>query len=176
VHGRLAVHAQTSAGAAAAARAGVDSIEHGQGLDPDLLPMLADRGTALTPTLRGIEQALPVRLARGDDPAIPWVATAAVHGELAAAAVEAGVRVLAGTDSRPHGRVADEIRALAATGMRSHDALAAGSWSARTFLGLPGLVPGAPADAVIYDQDPRDDLGCLDHPSAIVLRGRIVTR
>jgi imidazolonepropionase-like amidohydrolase len=176
VHGRVAVHAQTGVGAAAAARAGLDSIEHGQGLDPDLLPMLADRGTALTPTLRGIEQALHVRLARGDDPAIPWVATAAVHGELAAAAVEAGVRVLAGTDSRPHGRVADEIRALAATGMRSHDALAAGSWSARTFLGLPGLVPGAPADAVIYDQDPRDDLGCLDHPSAIVLRGRIVTR
>jgi imidazolonepropionase-like amidohydrolase len=176
VHGRLAVHAQTSAGAAAAAKAGVDSIEHGQGLDPDLLPMLADQGTALTPTLRVIEEALRFRLARGDDRAIPWVATAAVHGDLAAAAVEAGVQVLVGTDSRPHGRVADEIRALAATGMRPHDALAAGSWAARTFLGLPGLIPGAPADAVIYDHDPRDDLGGLDHPSAVVLRGQLVSR
>jgi imidazolonepropionase-like amidohydrolase len=176
VHGRLAVHAQTSVGAMAAARAGVDSIEHGQGLAPDLLPLLAAQGTALTPTLRVIEEALRFRLARGDDRAIPWVATAAVHGELAAAAVEAGVRVLAGTDSRPHGRVADEIRALAATGMRPHDALAAGSWDARGFLGLPGLVPGAPADAVIYDQDPRADLGCLDHPIAVVVRGRVVSR
>ena len=138
--------------------------------------MLADRGTALTPTLRVIEQALQFRLSRGDDPAVPWMAIAAVHGQLAAAAVEAGVQVLAGTDSRPHGRVADEIRALAATGMRPHDALAAGSWSARAFLGLPGLTPGAPADAVIYDQDPRVDLSCLDHPSAVVLRGRIVSR
>lgn len=154
VGGRLAVHAQTKVGALSAANAGVDSIEHGQGLDPDLLPMLADRGTALTPTLRVIEQALQFRLARGDDPAVPWMATAAMHGQLAAAAVEAGVQVLAGTDSRPHGRVADEIRSLAATGMRPHDALAAGSWSARAFLGLPGLAPGAPADVVIYDQDP----------------------
>jgi imidazolonepropionase-like amidohydrolase len=107
VGGRLAVHAQTSVGALAAANAGVDSIEHGQGLDPDLLPMLADRGIALTPTLRVIEQALQFRLSRGDDPAVPWMATAAVHDQLAAAAVEAGVQVLAGTDSRPHGRVAD---------------------------------------------------------------------
>jgi imidazolonepropionase-like amidohydrolase len=176
VQGRLAVHAQTRVGAVAAAEAGVDSIEHGQGLPPDLLPMLASQGTALTPTLRGIEHALQFRLARGDDRALPWMATAAVHGELAAAAVEAGVQILAGTDSRPHGRVADEIRSLAATGMRPHDALAAGSWAARSFLGLPGLVPGAPADAVIYDQDPRTDLNCLDHPSVIVLRGRVFAR
>ena len=84
--------------------------------------------------------------------------------------------MLAGTDSRPHGRVADEIRALAAAGIRPHDALAAGSWSARSYLGLPGLVPGAPADVVIYEQDPRIDLDCLDHPSAVVLRGRLVSR
>ena len=74
------------------------------------------------------------------------------------------------------GRVAEEISALAATGMRPHDALAAGPWGARAFLGLPGLVPGTPADVVSYDQDPRGDLSCLDHPSAIVLRGRIASR
>ena len=73
------------------------------------------------------------------------------------------------------GRVAEVISALAATGMRPRDALAAGPWGARAFLGLPGLV-GAPADVVIYDQDPRGDLSCLDHPSAIVLRGRIASR
>jgi imidazolonepropionase-like amidohydrolase len=86
------------------------------------------------------------------------------------------VQVLAGTDPRPHGRVAEEIRALAATGMRPHDALAADSWAVRSFLGLPGLAPGAPADVVIYDQDPRLDLDCLDHPSAIVLGGQLVSR
>jgi imidazolonepropionase-like amidohydrolase len=96
-----------------------------------------------------------------------------VHGELAAAAAEAGVTVLAGTDSRPHGRIATEIRALAAAGLSPHDALAAGSWAARSYLGLPGLVPGAPADAVVYDTDPRADLDQLDHPRAVILRGQL---
>jgi hypothetical protein len=32
------------------------------------------------------------------------------------------VTILAGTNSAPHGRVADEIRALAAAGLRAHDA------------------------------------------------------
>ena len=99
-----------------------------------------------------------------------------MHAQLCAAAAEAGVTTLAGTDSRPHGRVADEIRALAAAGVRTHDALAAGSWAARAYLGLPGLVQGAPADAVVYDADPLTDLGQLDHPRAVILRGRLFHR
>ena len=91
-----------------------------------------------------------------------------------ATAVEAGVTVLAGTDSRPHGRVVDEIRSLVGAGLRPHDALAAASWAAREFLGLGGLTPGSPADAVVYAQDPRDDLSLLTAPVAVILRGRRV--
>jgi imidazolonepropionase-like amidohydrolase len=57
--------------------------------------------------------------------------------------------------------------------VRPHDALAAGSWAARAYLGLPGLVPGAPADAVVYDTDPRADLRQLNHPRAVILRGQL---
>ena len=53
----------------------------------------------------------------------------------------------------------------AAAGLRAHDALAAGSWSARAYLGLGGLIPGAPADAVVYDADPRLDLDRLNAPA-----------
>jgi len=35
------------------------------------------------------------------------------------------------------------------------------------------LVPGAPADAVVYDTDPRADLDQLDHPRAVILRGQL---
>ena len=35
-------------------------------------------------------------------------------------------------------------------------------------------VPGAPADAVVYAEDPRSDLDQLAHPIAVVLRGRPV--
>jgi imidazolonepropionase-like amidohydrolase len=177
VGGRVAVHSQHAAGGAAAVAAGVDSLEHGMGLDKELLPQLAERGIALTPTLRVLTANLDAIRERPDGPRKDWYLTGATaHPGLVAAAAEAGVTILAGTDSSPHGRVADEIRGLAAAGLRPHDALAAGSWAARSYLGLGGLTPGAPADAVVYDADPRTDLAQLDAPRAVILRGRLVHR
>jgi imidazolonepropionase-like amidohydrolase len=170
--GRLAVHSQQADGGASAVAAGVDSLEHGMWLDDALLPAMAERGVALTPTLSvflGLVGDLRERL---DGPSRDWfVGGTERHGPLAAAAAEAGVTLLAGTDSRPHGRIADEVRALAAAGVPAHTALGAASWTARTFLGLPGLVPGAPADVTVYAEDPRADLTRLDHPTAVILRG-----
>jgi imidazolonepropionase-like amidohydrolase len=177
VGGRLAVHSQHAAGGRAAVDAGVDSLEHGMCLDPDLLGRMAAQGTALTPTLSVITASLARRQQEPDTPRKSWyVAGASAHPQLAAAAVEAGVTVLAGTDSRPHGRIGDEIRALAAAGVSPHEALAAASWSARSYLGLAGLIPGAPADAVVFNTDPRTDLGQLDAPRAVIARGRLVHR
>ena len=51
-------------------------------------------------------------------------------------------------------------------------ALAAGSWSARRFLGLPGIEEGAPADLVAYSEDPRDKLGSMPKPALRILDGR----
>lgn len=173
VGGRLAVHSMQSAGGSAAVAAGVDSLEHGMCLDPELLPQMADQGTALTPTLKVLLDNLPNARLRPDSPRRQWFLDGAgAHPALVAAAAEAGVTILAGTDSRPHGRIADEIRALAEAGLTPHAAIAAASWTARAYLGLPGLTPGAPADAVVYDADPRTDLAVLDQPKAVILRGR----
>ena len=175
VGGRVAVHSQQAAGGTAAVAAGVDSLEHGMCLDPELLPRMAEQGIALTPTLRVLTATLDVVRER-DGPRKDWyVRGATAHPALVAAAAEAGVTILAGTDSAPHGRVADEI-ARWPPGLRGHDALAAGCWAARRYLGLGGLVPGAPADAVVYDGDPRTDLTQLDSPRAVILRGRLVYR
>jgi len=131
----------------------------------------------LTPTLAVINAGLERARKRPDSPRRTWhLGGAQAHGQLAAAAAEAGVVVLAGTDSRPHGRVVDEVRALADAGVPAHDALGAASWSARAYLGMPGLAEGAPADVVVYAEDPRTDLSQLDHPTAVVLRGRPVSR
>jgi imidazolonepropionase-like amidohydrolase len=175
--GRVAMHSQQGAGCAAAVAAGVDSLEHGMGLDPDLLGQMAVQGTALTPTLSVITASLDSVAAAPDSPRKSWyMEGATVHPALTAQAAEAGVTLLAGTDSRPHGRVIDEIRALANAGVPRHDALAAASWAARSYLGLAGLEPGAPADAVVYDSDPRADLGQLAAPLAVVLRGKVIFR
>ncbi|GID96324.1 amidohydrolase family protein [Amorphoplanes digitatis] len=175
--GRLAVHSMHPAGAAIAVEAGVDSLEHGMWLDPELLPRMAEQGTALTPTLALITASLERARAKPDGPDREWhVGGASAHGRLTAAAVEAGVTVLAGTDSRPHGGVAGEVRAFVDAGVPPHEAIAAASWAARSYLGLPGLAEGAPADAVVYDADPRTDLGLLDKPRAVIVRGRLVRR
>jgi imidazolonepropionase-like amidohydrolase len=93
------------------------------------------------------------------------------------AAYEAGVPIYVGSDAGGgvgHGLAAAEIVRLHAAGMRPTDALGAGSWAARDWLGLPGLVEGAPADLVVYAADPRADLTTLLQPARIVLRGRVV--
>jgi imidazolonepropionase-like amidohydrolase len=64
--------------------------------------------------------------------------------------------------------------ALVTAGVAPHAAIAAASWTARSYLGLPGLADGAPADAVVFDADPRTDLGQLDKPRAVIVRGKPV--
>lgn len=65
---------------------------------------------------------------------------------------------------------------LVGAGVPVHAAIGAASWTARSYLGLAGLVDGAPADAVVYDADPRTDIGLLDRPRAVIVRGRRVHR
>jgi imidazolonepropionase-like amidohydrolase len=159
--------------------AGIDCIEHGTGLTPDLIAEMARRGTALVPTLINVANFPIIAESAGRYP------TYAAHmRELHAGvpavvrgAVEAGVPVFAGTDAGggiAHGRIADEIAALHAAGLPADAALGAGSWAARRWLGRPTLVPGARADLVVYRSDPRADLSVLREPALVMLRGRPV--
>ncbi|WP_409333043.1 amidohydrolase family protein [Trujillonella humicola] len=163
-------------------RAGIDCVEHGTGLTEELIGEMAARGTAVVPTLVNVEN-FPGFAAAGEKRFPAYASTMrrlhASSGAVVRAAHEAGVPVFAGTDAGggiDHGRVADEIRALADAGLPAEAALAAGSWAARTWLGLPNVVDGAPADLVVYDTDPRADLDVLARPSLTVLRGRVVAR
>lgn len=181
VGGRVAVHAQTAAGARAAVEAGADSLEHGLGLEADLLERMAAQGTALVPTFTVWTTFHDVARASRSVRFQKWFHGAYARlGPLVAAAHEAAVTVLAGTDSYgspvlPHGRVAGEVRHLAAAGLPPEAAIGAASWTARSFLGFPSLEEGAPADVVAYHSDPRTDLGVLDKPARIILRGCVLS-
>ena len=158
-------------------RAGIDCIEHGTGLTDELIGEMAERGTALVPTLINVENFPGFA-----DAAAKYPAYAAHMRELYATAddvvrraVEAGVPVYAGTDAGggvAHGRLADEVIALHRAGMAPSAALGAASWAARDWLGRPGLTPGQPADLVVYPTDPRADLTVLREPTVLLLRGR----
>ena len=160
--------------------AGIDCIEHGTGLTEDMVAEMAARGTAVVPTLVNVEN-FPGFAEAGQAKFPAYASTMrrlyASSGAVVRAAYEAGVPVFAGTDAGggiDHGVIADEIRALHTAGLPAEAALAAGSWAAREWLGLPGLVEGAPADLVVYDADPRADLDVLQRPQLTVLRGRLV--
>ena len=55
------------------------------------------------------------------------------------------------------------------------DVIAQASWRAREWLGWPGLTEGAPADLVVYAEDPRVDLATLGQPRRTILRGHVVS-
>jgi imidazolonepropionase-like amidohydrolase len=172
--GRVAIHATHETACRRAVEAGVDSLEHGMWLAHDLLPRMAARGIALVPTYTPWAGQMAA-IGELQSPAREWFMDGYARlGALTVAARAAGVAVLAGTDFRPHGTIAAEVRYLAAGGLPAEAALAAACWTAREFLGLPGLHEGAPADFVIYDADPVADLNELDRPAHVVLGGKRV--
>ncbi|MCU1431443.1 MAG: amidohydrolase [Actinotalea sp.] len=159
--------------------AGIDCIEHGTGLTPDLIEEVARRGVPVVPTLLQIEQFEAIAAQAGRYPlfAARMRRLHARRHQQVRDLHDAGVQLLVGTDAGgtiAHGRVADEAAELVRAGVPAADVVAAASWAARRFLGVPGLVEGAPADLVVYPADPRRDIGVLSAPRAVVLRGSVV--
>ncbi|MGP4113792.1 amidohydrolase family protein [Streptomyces sp. 4N509B] len=160
--------------------AGIDCVEHATGLTQETIPLLAERGVAIVPTLVNI--ATFPRLADGGQARYPrWAdhmrRLHARRHDTVRAAYDAGIPIYAGTDaggSLPHGLLAREVAELVAAGIPATDALAAATWRARAWLGHPGIAEGAPADLVVYPEDPRRDVRVLAHPRRVVLRGRVV--
>jgi imidazolonepropionase-like amidohydrolase len=159
--------------------AGIDCIEHGTGLTADSITQMAERGTALVPTLINIETFPAIADRAGKYPRYA-AHMRALHGgarRAVGAAIEAGIPIYAGSDAGGgirHGRLVDEIVALSTAGLSGAQALAAASWAARDWLRVPALVPGAPADLLVTRSDPRLDLDTLRDPVLLLLRGRVL--
>jgi imidazolonepropionase-like amidohydrolase len=160
--------------------AGIDCIEHATGLTEDLIPLFAERGVAIVPTLVNI--ATFPQLAAGGESRYPqWSAhMRRLHErryDTVRGAYDAGIPVYVGTDaggSLAHGLVAAEVTELVTAGIPAVDAVSATSWGARAWLGRPGLEEGAPADLVVYEGDPRADVRVLAAPRRVVLNGIVV--
>lgn len=179
---RVTAHVFGAEGIPDLLNAGIDCLEHGVGLTDDLIDQMARDQVALVPTRLQVDN-FPSYAEQG----YARFPAYSAHIESLYARVDtmirhayqAGVPIFAGTDAGgvlPHGLIAREIQELAAKGgLDPADALAAGSWRAREWLGLPGsLTEGAPADFVVYAADPLRDLSVLSTPSQVVLRGQVV--
>ena len=158
--------------------AGIDCIEHGTGLTEDTVALMAQRGTALVPTLINIENFPGFADAATRFPiyAAHMRALYARRHQRIGAAWEAGVPIYAGSDAggnMAHGLIADEVEALTSVGMTPTEALGAASWQAREWLGRPVLTDGATADLLCFADDPRSGPQVLARPDRVILRGLV---
>jgi imidazolonepropionase-like amidohydrolase len=171
---KVAAHSLTLSGAKMAVAAGVDSIEHGFGISAELATDMAARGTALVPTL------LVTREHASHGSSISEAVRAA-HDRSFVNCLEAGVRIVLGTDvggfewTRVH--QAEEFTMMTRLGMPNADALRAGTFWAAELLGLAGtagvLEPGAAADIVAVAGDPLLDIDCLQQVQLVIQNGQV---
>ena len=160
--------------------AGIDCIEHGTGLAVDQVEQMAAAGVALVPTVQQTGK-FPEFAAAGRDKFPAYAATMddlyARRRETLLSAHEAGVELYVGSDGggvARHGELMGEVEAMVELGLPAADVVAAVSWRGRQWLGWQGIEEGAPADFVVLDADPREDLTTLRRPVRVVLRGRVV--
>ena len=174
---RAAAHAQGTEGIKNALRAGIDTIEHGNFLDPEAMELMQNRGAVLVPTL-----SAPVNILRGGVeggvPAGALETTGRVkeaHFESFRRAADCGVKMAMGTDAgtpfNRHGANLEEIALMAASGCKTEKALLAATGGAAKALGLDdvGIVaPGMLADLVVVKGDPLADPGLLASSENII--------
>jgi imidazolonepropionase-like amidohydrolase len=171
---RVMCHALGGRGLRIAIEAGVDSIEHGCYLDedPELIPMMAEKGIFFVPTFTVYvfhrEVSPPHVRVRGRD--IEPHHIDSLHKALAA-----GVKVGAGTDAGGHQHHinARELQCLVGAGMSPMQALQSATGWAAECLGLErdiGTVQvGKLADLVVVDGDPLQDIAVLQDLQRIKL-------
>ena len=181
---RVMCHALGGPGLRLALEAGVDSIEHGCYLDedPELIPMMAERGTFLVPTLAVYEYHRESKSPHVRERAH---ALREHHLNTIRRAMAAGVKVVAGTDAGGHGHPpnAMEIECLVTAGLTPMQAIQAATGWAAECLGLEreiGVVEkGRRGDLAVVAGDPLADVRVLQSPERIrlVLKdGRVEVR
>lgn len=180
---KVAAHAHAARGIEAAARAGVDSIEHGTFADARAIAAMKANGTVLVPTLMaytGIREGL-ARNAYTPVVAAKVRETLGEVGKAARAARAAGVPVVFGTDSAvyEHGRNAEEFAQLVSlAGMSPAEAIASATTEAAKLIDMEGQVgriaPGYLADLIAVTGNPLDDVRVLEKVDYVMIGGRMI--
>ncbi|MGH2898630.1 MAG: amidohydrolase family protein, partial [Solirubrobacteraceae bacterium] len=182
---KVSAHANGWDGIDAALRAGVDSIEHGQGITDDLADRMVKQKVAWCPTMMAYQYSAKKL---GSDPR-GWMI--AIHKAAVTRAFKRGVRIAFGTDAGAFPwsmNPAAEAKLMADAGMapmaviRSLTSVAAALLDplckpgakacAKSDLGE--LAPGKHADLVAVSGDPLKDLTELERVTFVMKAGAVV--
>jgi imidazolonepropionase-like amidohydrolase len=176
---KVAAHARSDSGVRIAIAAGVDSIEHGDSIRPEVAAEMARKGIALSPTLTVADYVAGPRAEQG-------CAICAKLPEIHRRSVEncrkAGVRIVFGTDAGgfPWTEInqAREFSLEVAIGMSPIEAIRSATTAAADLLGMPGQIgvveAGAFADLVAVSGDPLKNVGTLEHVEFVMKGGEVV--
>ena len=183
---KVTAHAGPAAIIAEAVELGLDCVEHGYELTPDVARLMAERGVALVPTLVVTRAG-----AFFDELGVPaWMqerslGAGARHLESYRCALDAGVEVLLGSDMPPFwafegtSAVVRELEHMQAGGLAASDVLIAATSAPARWLDagdrLGTIAPGRFADLIATAGDPTADVAAL-RGIHFVMKGGVVVR
>jgi len=158
----VSAHSTSTEGSRRAILAGVETIEHGDGLNPELFRLMKERGTALCPTL-----------------AVASAATMENKKRVFKQALESGVTIASGSDVGvfAHGDNAREIETMVAWGMPIVDALRSATSVDARVLHLEEKIGrvknGLFADLIAVEGDPTKDVSALRRVRFVMRGGSV---
>jgi imidazolonepropionase-like amidohydrolase len=172
---KVAAHAMAPRGIARALDAGVDSIEHGVGLDAATAARMKAQNVAWVPTLTVVQEVAP---ARAEEGGAIWARMPEFHRRAFETALRAGVRIAFGTDAGGFPwtvNQAVEFSRMVGYGMTPAQALRSATVTAAGLLGLDGsigrIAPGYRADLVAVPGDPLLEIGVMERVGFVMTDG-----
>lgn len=192
---RVAVHAGNFACTRMAAKAGADTIEHGNFLDDETAEMMADKGICLVPTawvyhhMAEMCQALRTKGVTGGeypmdqeefDSTQVWAdRVVARYPETLRIARKHGVTIAAGTDNvfadQPFAVLHEELSWLNRLGFSTMEVIRIATRNGAETLGITEtagtLEPGKAADLILVERDPLRDITALGEVCWVMREG-----
>lgn len=175
---RVASHAMGREGIDASLRAGVDSIEHGYGMDEELMDRMIRQGVYWCPTIYVGVYVAEGRAAAG---APIWLTMRDLEARAFGIAVRKGVRIAYGTDAGGYAwteNQSKEFSYMVRYGMTTMQAIQSATIVAADLLEKPGdmgaIETGKYADIVAVAGDPLKDITELERIRFVMKGGEIV--
>jgi imidazolonepropionase-like amidohydrolase len=181
MHLKVAAHAHGARGIEAAARAGIDSIEHGTFLDAAGAQAMKSHGTYYSATLIAFSGAQALIGTGKISPESEAKArmTVSAWGKGLNLAYRTGIKIALGTDSAvaPHTQAGKELELMVTKGgMTPRDALIAATKGGPDLMDLSAetgtLDPGKSADLIAVEGDPLVDPTAVQRVDYVMVRGR----
>jgi imidazolonepropionase-like amidohydrolase len=174
---RVAAHAMGRDGIDAALRVGVDSIEHGYGLDEELMDRMVRQGTYWCPT---IYVGVYVAEGRAKAGAPIWLTMPELEAKAFGIALRKGVKIAYGTDVGGYPwteNQAKEFAYMVRYGMTPMQAIQSATIVAADLLERPNdmgaIEPGKYADIVAVTGDPTRDVTELERIRFVMKGGEV---